>query len=241
MNCLGELSFVAAVLLGFLGSGHCLGMCGGVMGALLWMGNQPTEPAGRRRVLFGYHLGRITTYAAIGALSGWAAASLAAGAPSALRFLRVAAAVMLVGMGAYVAGWTAPLAPLERAGGVLWRRVQPLALHWLPARTLASAWVVGLAWGWLPCGLVYSALAWSTATADPLQSALLMAGFGLGTLPAMLTGGWLLERARHWSSNANLRALVGVGVMLFGLWSLSTVAHWPSNPSNPGSGEVHVH
>ena len=109
---------VSAVILGLLGGGHCLGMCGGLMGALTLA--IPKEQRSRRfRLLLAYNLGRILSYAAAGlllGLAGWAVAN----SPAAL-FMRILAGVLLICMGLYLAGWWSGLTRIESLGRGLWR------------------------------------------------------------------------------------------------------------------------
>ena len=115
---------ISALVLGLLGGGHCLGMCGGLMGALTLA--IPAEQRGRRlRLLLAYNLGRVLSYACAGlllGLAGWALAKtpFAAG-------LRVAAGLLLIAMGLYLAGWWSGLTRIEALGRGLWKHLQPVA------------------------------------------------------------------------------------------------------------------
>ena len=184
---------VSAVILGLLGGGHCLGMCGGLMGALTLA--IPKEQRSRRfRLLLAYNLGRILSYATAGlliGLAGWAVAN----SPAAM-FMRVLAGLLLIAMGLYLAGWWSGLTRIESLGRGLWRHIQPVANRLLPVSSLPRALLLGALWGWLPCGLVYSTLLWSASQGNALDSALLMLAFGLGTWPVLLATG-LGRRAGH--------------------------------------------
>jgi len=207
----------AAMLAAGLASGvHCVGMCGGIVTAfdigrvipirekIVWM----------NRIAF--NLGRISTYSAAGAVAGSVGAAVyAAGVLPAQQTLQIAASVMLVLVGLYLAGAGRVLARFEALGLPLWRRLQPLAARLLPARTLPRAYAAGLAWGWLPCAMVYAALAAATFAGDAARGALAMAAFGLGTLPFLLAAGWLAARLRAW------RVAVGAVVLGFGTYGLA--------------------
>ncbi len=95
--------------------------------------------------------------------------------------LRVAAAVLIVAIGLQLLLGRALLAPLERAGALLWRRLSPLLRPLLPPRDPLRALAVGALWGWLPCGLVYAQLSVAATAGGALSGALVMALFGLGT------------------------------------------------------------
>ena len=122
----------------------------------------------------------------------------------------------MIALGIYIAGWMQTMAPLERLGGRIWRRIEPYGRRLMPVRTLPHAFALGMLWGWLPCGLVYSTLAWSATSGNALQSGLLMLSFGLGTLPMLLAMGGLAEKLRHFTRNKLVRNIAGVLLIAFG-------------------------
>ncbi len=223
---------VSAMVLGLLGGGHCLGMCGGLMGALS-LGIAPAQRQHRLRLLVAYNLGRVLSYAMAGlllGLAGWAVAN----SPFAMG-LRLLAALLLIVMGLYLAGWWSGLTRLEGLGRGLWRRVQPLAGHLLPVTSIPRAMALGALWGWLPCGLVYSTLLWASSQGHAGYSALLMLAFGIGTWPVLLATGVAAERTRALLRRRGLRMAAGLLVILFGLWSVP----WPSSHSAMSHGAMH--
>ncbi|WP_213663399.1 sulfite exporter TauE/SafE family protein [Stutzerimonas stutzeri] len=208
---------LSALVLGLLGGGHCLGMCGGLMGALT-LAIPPEQRGKRLRLLLAYNVGRILSYALAGlliGLAGWAVAN----SPAALA-LRVIAALLLIGMGLYLAGWWSGLTRVEALGRGLWSHIQPYASRLLPVTSLPRALLLGALWGWLPCGLVYSTLLWSASQGDALDSALLMLAFGLGTWPVLLATGLAAERLTTLLRKRGIRVIGGVMVILFGLWTM---------------------
>ncbi|MFF7708215.1 sulfite exporter TauE/SafE family protein [Pseudomonas sp. NPDC007930] len=209
-------ALASAWLLGLLGGGHCLGMCGGLMGALSLAG--PADATRRWPRLLGYNLGRILSYALAGLLFG--SLGLAVAHTPALNVLRTLAALLLIAMGLYLAGWWHGLTRIEALGRGLWRRLQPLSRPLLPVRTTGQALLLGALWGWLPCGLVYSALLWSAAQGDALKSAALMLAFGLGTWPLMLATGAASQGLLALLRRRRVRVAAGLLVLGFGLWSL---------------------
>lgn len=215
---------LSALILGLLGGGHCLGMCGGLMGALTLA--IPAEQRGHRlRLLLAYNLGRILSYAAAGlllGLAGWAVAN----SPAA-NVMRVLAALLLIAMGLYLAGWWSGLTRIEALGRGLWRHIQPLTRRFMPVTSMPKALVLGGLWGWLPCGLVYSTLLWASSQGNAADSALLMLLFGLGTWPVLLATGLAAERLTALLRRQGVRVAGGVLVMLFGLWTLpGPHQHW---------------
>ena len=215
---------VSALILGLLGGGHCLGMCGGLMGALT-LAIPPEQRARRLRLLLAYNLGRILSYAAAGlllGLAGWAVAS----SPAAM-LLRVLAGLLLIAMGLYLAGWWSGLTRIESLGRHLWRHLQPIASRLMPVSSLPRALLLGAIWGWLPCGLVYSTLLWASSQGSPADSALLMLAFGLGTWPVLLATGMAAERLTALLRQRGVRIAGGLLVILFGLWTLpGPHQHW---------------
>ena len=208
---------ISALILGLLGGGHCLGMCGGLMGALTLA--IPPEQRGRRlQLLLAYNLGRILSYATAGllfGLAGWAVAS----SPAAM-LLRIPAGLLLISMGLYLGGWWSGLTRIEALGRGLWRHIQPVASRLLPVSSLPRALLLGALWGWLPCGLVYSTLLWAASQGDALDSGLLMLAFGLGTWPVLLATGMAAERLTAVLRRRGIRMAGGLLVILFGLWTL---------------------
>lgn len=208
---------LSAVVLGLLGGGHCLGMCGGLMGALT-LAIPPEQRGKRLRLLLAYNLGRILSYAIAGLLigfAGWAVAN----SPAALA-MRVVAALLLICMGLYLAGWWSGLTHVEALGRGLWRHVQPYASRLMPVTSLPRALLLGALWGWLPCGLVYSTLLWAASQGDAFDSALLMLAFGVGTWPVLLATGLAAERLTMLLRRRGIRVVGGVLVILFGLWTM---------------------
>ena len=211
-----DSGYLALFLVGLLGGTHCVGMCGGIVGALS-MG----APA-RWSMLFAYNIGRILSYGAAGAIAGaLGAASLGLEGQVPIRLiLYFLANLMLVALGFYLLGVTRTLAFTERAGQHLWRLIQPLTKRFLPARTVGQAFPLGLLWGWLPCGLVYSALASSLTAGSAGHGALMMLAFGLGTLPNLLLAGILLARLNEFVRRPAVRTFSGLLVLGFGIYGL---------------------
>lgn len=211
---------ITVFLMGLAGSVHCVGMCGGIASLL---GSQIKSSSKSATRLLGYHLlynlGRLTSYTVAGmliaGLGQWIAlAGQSVGLPNISRLI---IGLLTVFFGVYLLGWTVFLLPLEKAGSFLWQRIEPVARKFLPVQSPAQALVLGLLWGWLPCGMVYVALSWTVVVAEPLQGGLLMAAFGLGTLPAMMgigmAGSWLMKIL----AKPSLRAILGSLVALYGL------------------------
>jgi len=211
---MSELALPLALALGGLASGlHCAGMCGPINAGFCLV---QKHDLWRRQLAF--NAGRITSYAAAGAAAGalGSAAAYAAAVVPSQNFLVLFASALALLAGMHLAGLALPLAAFERAGLPLWRRVQPFAARLLPARTLPKAYLAGIAWGWLPCGLVYGALAAAVFAGGPAQGAAAMAAFGLGTLPWLLATGVAALRLRQWAGTRALRRAGGALLVALG-------------------------
>jgi hypothetical protein len=234
-----EVTLASAFLVGLLGSLHCLGMCGGIVGALTFGLKEDV-----RRTpffLFPYQLlyntGRIASYAAAGALMGWIGSqALDALTLSQARLVgRLLSGGFMVALGLYLAGWWQGLVVVEKLGAHLWRYLEPLGRRLLPVRTPGQALVLGLVWGWLPCGLVYSTLSWSLVSGSAADGVLLMAAFGLGTLPMLLAMGAAARWLGHVARQPWVRRGAGMLILFFGLYMLFA----PN--AHPGHSGGHLH
>lgn len=230
-------SLIAAYGLGLAGAGHCLGMCGGVVAALSFA--VPADArAARWKLNAGYNLGRILSYSLMGGLAAAFASRLPTGG---LPLARTLAGLLLIAMGLYLANWWRGLLWLERGGHWLWRRLKPLGDRCLPLDSFAKAVGVGAVWGWLPCGLVYAALGYALAQPNGVSGALVMAAFGIGTLPALLIGAMLADRVKRLLASRRVRTLFAAAYLAFGLWTLigawhHLIAHGNHDAHMPSSG-----
>lgn len=210
-------------LAGLLGGVHCAGMCGGLVGAFALGLPGDRSPL---VVQLACNLGRVATYVGLGAAAGALGAGtlLFADVLPMQKILFGASSVVLLAMGLYLGGLFPRFAELERVGRAPWRRIQPLLARVLPIRTLQSAVVAGLLWGFLPCGLVYSAVVLALASASAPRGALVMAVFGAGTLPNLLAMGLLAHRLQPFLQDRRVRVAAGVALVAAGVWGLLKLA-----------------
>ncbi len=218
----GELTLTAALVAGLVGSTHCLGMCGGIAGAL-GISAQAAAGSGRGALLYTllFNLGRIGSYALIGATAGLLGSSLlkTSDIPALAAVARGLTGALMVLIGLQIAfGWSL-LRFIEESGARFWARLAPLARGLLPIRSPGRAVLLGMLWGWLPCGLVYSILLMALFVGDAGHSMLLMAAFGLGTLPAMTLTGLAGTRFKLSVRRPAVRLLAGLALVGFGLWT----------------------
>jgi hypothetical protein len=216
-------SLTAAFLVGLLGGTHCLGMCGGIVGALS-SGLSGTVRESRWRYLLAqlaYNAGRIGSYTLAGLLLGAMAGQAGkVGLLEGMPVGRYLAGTIMILFGIYLAGWWHTLLFLEKAGARLWKHIEPLGRRWLPVRHGGEAFLLGLVWGWLPCGMVYAALAMALAAGSAAGGAATMLAFGLGTLPTLLTIGLVYNALRRFLQDPRVRAGAGILVILLGLMLL---------------------
>jgi len=208
---------LTAFTMGLLGGVHCVAMCGGIVGAVSL---QPGRPGAGLH--FSYNVGRILSYAFAGALVGGLGGIglLAGGLLPAQMLLFVIANAFVVFLGLHIAGWGGLVRRIESIGAFLWRAVQPLGTRFLPADTPARALRLGMVWGWIPCGLVYSALALALVSGSVLHGAAVMLSFGLGTLPNLLAAGLAAQRVRPALRLRWVRSIAGSVIAVLGVVGL---------------------
>ncbi|MDO5059172.1 MAG: sulfite exporter TauE/SafE family protein, partial [Neisseria sp.] len=172
-----DLSLFTLFLLGFFGGGHCIGMCGGLSSAFVLQ--LPPERS-RLAMIALLNSGRLASYTAIGALLGALGGfgMLLDHTRTLQNGLFVAANILLLFLGLYLAGLSQAARKIESLGLPVWKRLNPLLNRLLPIKSSRAAFAAGLLWGWLPCGLVYSASLYALGSGGAAKGALLMAAFG---------------------------------------------------------------
>jgi len=227
------LALGAAFLGGLAGAAHCAAMCGGIAtaaGASFQRGGRlPLAPA------LAFNGGRLAGYAIVGALLAAAAGSAATAVPLAATAGRLLAALVLAALGLRLLTGR-DLLGIERVGAFFWRALRPLYAR---LGRLPPAWRpagLGLLWGFMPCGLVYSVLLLAATGGDALAGAATMLAFGAGTLPALVTltvGGSAVGRRL---AAPGLRRAAGIAVLAAALWTATgAVLH------RPGAAHDHAH
>ncbi|MCG9712160.1 sulfite exporter TauE/SafE family protein [Shewanella insulae] len=220
-----DFSITGAFLVGLMGASHCIGMCGGLVGAF---SQQLPRKAGdnillgQLQFILSYNLGRILSYTLAGALVGGSASLLSTlfSLDAYLVGMRVLAGVMMIVTGLYIAQIWSGVVQIERLGKLLWRLIGPIANKLLPITDLKQAFAAGLLWGWLPCGLVYSTLTWAVAANSAEQGAMIMAAFGLGTLPALVSVGVATRYFAQLVQARKVRLISGLILVSFGIHTL---------------------
>lgn len=208
----------AAFITGLLGSAHCFGMCGGISGLFAVQ----ASVASLRNQLpkaVAYNLGRILTYAFLGIAVAMLGKSLVASIPRLAAPVRFASGALIILVGLQLAfGWRI-LGPVENAGARLWKKIAPAAKGLVPVESIAQAFGLGLIWGCLPCGLVYSVLLLAATSAEPASGGLVMIAFGLGTMPAMVATGLSASRLARFMGQKRFGA--GLLIILIGIATIA--------------------
>ena len=220
----------AALFMGFFGSVHCAAMCGGVAGTLHRRQSIPGRvPAVLVMAIF--NSGRLLSYAlagAIAALFGRALVS-AIGHEAAGTLMQLFTGAFLIMVGLSIAGWWSGLGRVEKLGGRFWQVLSPLTRHLLPINSIPRAFAAGVLWGWLPCGLVYSALVLVMGSGQPVVGAVALLAFGIGTTPMMASIGIASQNLKLKSHPLTRRvagaAVVAFGAMLVSGLSLTGLSH----------------
>jgi len=213
---------------GLLGAGHCIGMCGGLVGAL-------SLSATGRRGGWSFHLlynaGRLVTYTLIGAMVGWLGSALAYTDRfhTITRTLLVASDLFIILLGFGTAGLFTGLnlARLDFPGPLRAMTKAVQRLRQLPPALAALP--LGLLFGFLPCGYLYAVAITAAQSADVSTGALMLLAFGIGTVPALLLFGtatqWLGTRARLWM--LRLAGLLVAGMGAVNLFRHLRLMGWP--------------
>ncbi|WP_428772476.1 sulfite exporter TauE/SafE family protein [Vibrio sp.] len=208
--------WLGAFVVGLLGSGHCMGMCGGIASMLSLGSNKPSAA-----VPIYYNFGRIVSYCFVGALVGGTVASVAefSNVNQVLVWLRLLAALLMIVLACYIGRWWFGLLTIEKVGQSLWRFISPVGKRFLPIKAPIHALPFGFIWGWLPCGLVYSTLTWSAVSGSATNGALVMAAFGLGTLPAMLLVGYGASKFSQLQQSKVFRNSAAIVLLIYGVYT----------------------
>lgn len=209
---MNELSFLSAFLVGLAGGVHCVGMCGGIVGAFTY-----AIPKGATILPYtlAYNSGRILSYVMAGCLTGGLGYLFSKQLHQGIVILQFISGLFLFFLGLYIAGWWQGLNKIEKLGLYIWQFIRPWSKKLLPFKSPLYALPYGMIWGWLPCGLVYSVLTWSLASGSSEKGALIMAGFGLGTLPIMLLMALGFDKIKHVLQHPKTKLFMGILLLLF--------------------------
>ncbi len=217
-------SYLVAFAMGLFSSLHCIGMCGSIIGTLTY--SLKPEIRNKKSALFSYvlnyNIGRISSYTLAGLLAGLIETALTfpLGVENGHRVLQILSAGIMIAAGLYIAEWFPRFAYIEKAGAGIWKKLEPYGHRLIPVSSRPQAYLFGMIWGWLPCGLVYAALALAATTGDVVRSALTMFAFGLGTLPAVLGIGIMTQLLTKLARAKRFKQAVGILLVVIALIAL---------------------
>ena len=217
-----DITFFTLFLLGFFGGTHCVGMCGGLSSAFAL---QLPPHLNRLGLIVLLNLGRISSYVLIGlivGLVGQIGISL-----DDTRWLQnglyIAANMLLLLLGLYLAGLSTAATQSERIGRPIWKRLNPILNRLLPIKSVPACFGVGMLWGWLPCGLVYSASLYALGSGNAVQGGLYMLAFALGTLPNLLAMGIFAAQLKTLLQRRAIRLCAGLLVAGWAIFRLAVM------------------
>lgn len=205
---------LSALLMGLAGGPHCIAMCGAACAGLTRAGRG--SPA---RSMWAFHAGRLAGYSAAGAAAaltvqslGWLTSNLSALRPvwTIFHLAVLAWGLMLVTL-ARQPMW------VSNAGRSVWARVRPVAT----AR--GGVFATGVLWALMPCGLLYSALLVASLSGGPLEGAVSMALFALGSGVSLALAPALLARLAQWGNRFREdwgTRVAGALLVLVAAWAL---------------------
>ncbi len=198
-------------------------MCGGIS-SLLTLGLAPENRRSTRvfAYLIAYNTGRITSYVLAGAIIGGLGGLLVelSDLHALQRSLQFVTAGIMILLGLYIANIVHFVSHLEKIGYFVWRHLRPIGQQFLPVKSIKSALFLGVIWGWLPCGLVYSALIATLGSGNGVNGAMLMLAFGLGTLPALLGMGLFAASLGRFLQRKSVRLTAGFLVIVIAIIQL---------------------
>lgn len=225
------MSFLAtpmsAFLMGLMGAGHCALMCGGLVGIASFGGHGSETSRGSRPpigAIVASCAGRIVSYSVAGAVAGAVGGGLTSivavdGLP---WMMRVLAGALMIMVGLNLAGIRRATVPIAWLGHFLWRRLSTPVLRNLSVRPSFQPLVFGFVWGWLPCGLVYAAMALAGTSGSAAAGGMTMTAFGLGTVPTFLALGWTGTLAVRFAYSKWVRVSAAMAMLALGSFQMTT-------------------
>jgi len=213
-----------AFVIGLFSSLHCVSMCGSIIGTLSFSLKPEIRENKSKMTTFilSYNLGRIFSYMLAGLIIGILESVLTfpLGDGHGHEFLQIISSLIITGAGFYIAGWFPSFAYIEKTGSRFWKTIEPYGRKLIPVASLKQAFLFGMVWGWIPCGLVYTALALAATTGNISTSIFIMLAFGLGTLPAVMGTGLVSSFISHLSSLKTTKQVIGMLLVLVAIFNV---------------------
>jgi len=224
------INLLTIVSIAFLGSfGHCIGMCGGIVLAYSTIKVSPERSKVSKTVAhLLYNFGRVFTYTLLGAIFG-AIGGVVTFSNTANGILLIVAGIVMILAGLSLMGKIKFLTLIEHtfSSSSIYKQAFQGILH---SKSNMSFFILGMLNGLLPCGFVYFFAITAASTASPLYGALVMFIFGISTIPAMFSLGFLSSLASATSFRNMMMALSSVAVILYGTFTLYNGYDYITNP-----------
>ncbi|MCK5880321.1 MAG: sulfite exporter TauE/SafE family protein [Sinobacterium sp.] len=235
-----------AFILGLSSSTHCIVMCGGIATAL--SANNHASPQGSNFRLLCFHAGRILCYSTLGVIFG----GLIQGSGQLLELqaesynmlsaiLRLFAAGLLILTALYLANLNHSIKRFEGLFSPLWRKISPLTTRYMAMNTKLDALKLGFLWGFLPCGMIYTALIWAISQQNSIWAGSLMLAFGLGTSPSLLLIQSFHLQVNKWLQKKYVKKLMALIILLMAVWSAIPAIEQLTQPQDGNGAHSHHH
>lgn len=209
----------AALLMGLLGSGHCVAMCGSLTMAVGF-----SIPSSKNFLFYSLYisLGRIFGYGLIGFVVSLLAQSIIGITNGGIFYLSILSSVLMLGIGLHIAQVNSLVLKTEKLGAFIQPIIDPIKKRLLPIDSISKCLLYGLFWGFLPCGLVYTAISMAITSPNPVNGALIMISFGIGTLPTLVGLTAFNSKLNGILKQYYVRFILGTIVVVMALYSLFT-------------------
>ncbi len=227
---MGNIDLIIILTTAFLGSvGHCIGMCGGIVVA--YTSNKIDQKSSyvyQTSAHLAYNFGRVTTYAILGAIFG-AIGQVIAFTPTTKGILFLMTGILMVLAGLSLVGNIKFLNSAEwSVSKYTW--FQNTFKKLISSKSYTSFYLLGMLNGLIPCGLVYAFAIFAASTANPLAGALVMATFGLATIPALFFLGFITKFLQQGSLRGTMMKLASLLVIAYGLFTLYKGYNFVAHP-----------
>ena len=203
--------------MGFLGSSHCVAMCGSLTMAVGF--SIPREKHFITYAVF-ISLGRVLGYALIGFVASLLTQSIISLTQGGILYLSLFASILMIGIGLHIANLNSWVLKTEVLGKYINPIIEPIKKRIMPIDSITKCLLYGLFWGFLPCGLVYTALSLAMTSSTPIMGALVMFCFGLGTLPTLVGLTAFNTKLNSILAKTYVRFALGVTVIILALFLL---------------------
>jgi sulfite exporter TauE/SafE len=227
---MGNIDLIIILTTAFLGSvGHCIGMCGGIVVAYSSTKiDQRSSYIQQTASHLAYNFGRVTTYTLLGAIFGYVG-QVVAFTPTTKGFLFLITGILMILAGLSLIGNIKFLNSAEWSiSKYAWYQKSFRKL--MSTSSYSSFYLLGMLNGIIPCGLVYSFAIFAASTADPISGALVMATFGLATIPALFFLGFITKLLQKGSLRSIMMRLAALLVILYGGITLYKAYNFIAHP-----------